>query len=108
MILIDGGSFSTTSEFLSHVHDRGLAVFVDEESAGGYYGNTSGFDITLTLPRSKLKVRIPTMAYSMAVKRSKRAARGVIPDVAVSTTIGDLLAGRDPARDAALRLARAR
>ncbi len=108
VILVDGGSFSTTSEFLSHVHDRGLAVFVGEESAGGYYGNTSGFNLTLTLPNSKLKVRIPTMAYYMAVKRSKHAARGVMPDMPISPTIADLLAGRDPALDAALRLARGR
>src|SRR5262249_51990443 len=49
-ILINGGSFSTTSEFLSHAHARKRGSFIGEESAGGYYGNTSGPGSLLTLP----------------------------------------------------------
>ena len=50
LILINGGSFSTTSEFLSHAHFHKRATFIGEESGGGYYGNTSGPSLRLTLP----------------------------------------------------------
>lgn len=54
-ILINGNSFSTTSEFLSHVHARKRATFIGEESGGGYYGNTSGPGMMLVLPNTKLQ-----------------------------------------------------
>jgi uncharacterized protein (TIGR03435 family) len=36
IVLMNGGSFSTTCEFLSMLHNRGGATFVGEETAGGY------------------------------------------------------------------------
>lgn len=39
--LMNGGSFSTTCEFLSNLHYNKRATFVGEEAGGGYYGNTS-------------------------------------------------------------------
>ena len=67
LILINGGSFSTTSEFLSHAHSRKRATFIGEESGGGYYGNTSGPRLRLTLPHSNVRVGVPLMTYYMAV-----------------------------------------
>jgi len=40
--LMNGGSFSTSSEFLSMLHFYKRATFVGEEAAGGYYGCTAG------------------------------------------------------------------
>ena len=68
LILINGGSFSTTSEFLSHAHFHKRATFIGEESGGGYYGNTSGPRLRLTLPHSKVQVAVPLMTYYMAVR----------------------------------------
>jgi Peptidase family S41 len=42
VVLMNGGSFSTTCEFLATLHSHGGAIFVGEETGGGYYGNTSG------------------------------------------------------------------
>ena len=53
VILQDGGSFSATSEFLSVVRHADRAVFVGEESGGGYYGNTSGLGTSVTLPNDR-------------------------------------------------------
>jgi C-terminal processing protease CtpA/Prc len=94
-ILINGGSFSTTSEFLSHAHYRKLATFIGEESAGGYYGNTSGPQATVILPNSKLQLRLPLMTYYMSVKDNPAAAHGVVPDYPVSYSIKELLEGKD-------------
>jgi C-terminal processing protease CtpA/Prc len=105
-ILINGNSFSTTSEFLSHAHARKRATFIGEESGGGYYGNTSGPGALLVLPNTKLQAYVPLMGYYMAVRDYKLASHGVVPDHQVSYTIEELLAGKDKELELALDLAR--
>jgi C-terminal processing protease CtpA/Prc len=105
-ILINGNSFSTTSEFLSHAHARKRAEFIGEESGGGYYGNTSGPGAILTLPNTKLQAYVPLMGYYMAVRNDKAANHGVVPDHAVKYTIDELVAGNDKELALALELAR--
>jgi hypothetical protein len=106
LILINGGSFSTTSEFLSQAHFHKRATFIGEESGGGYYGNSSGAMPTVTLPNTKVMVRVPLVTYYMAVSGYKDASRGVIPDHPVRYSIEELLAGTDKELAAALELAR--
>jgi hypothetical protein len=105
-ILINGNSFSTTSEFLSHAHARHRATFIGEESGGGYYGNTSGPGAFLTLPNTKLQAYVPLMTYYMAVHGYKAAGHGVVPDHPVTSTIDELLQGKDKELALALDLAR--
>ena len=105
-ILINGNSFSTTSEFLSHAHARKRATFIGEESGGGYYGNTSGPGALLTLPNTKLQAYVPLMTYYMAVRDYKAASHGVVPDYPVKYTIDELREGRDKELELALELAR--
>jgi C-terminal processing protease CtpA/Prc len=105
-ILINGNSFSTTSEFLSHAHARKRATFIGEESGGGYYGNTSGPGALLTLPNTKLQTYVPLMTYYMAVRDYKAASHGVVPDYPVSYTIEELCAEKDKELALALELAR--
>lgn len=93
-ILIDGRSFSATSEFTSVAHFHKRATFVGEESGGGYYGNTSGSSLQLTLPNTRLRVTIPLVRYTMEVEGYPED-RGLVPDHEVLPTIDDLLAGRD-------------
>jgi hypothetical protein len=105
-ILINGNSFSTTSEFLSHAHARKRGTFIGEESGGGYYGNTSGPGAMLTLPHTKLQAYVPLMTYYMAVRDYKAVSHGVVPDHFVHYTIGELLEGQDKELALALELAR--
>jgi hypothetical protein len=105
-ILINGNSFSTTSEFLSHAHARKRATFIGEESGGGYYGNTSGPGCVLTLPNTKLQAYVPLMTYYMAVPNDQPPSHGVIPDYPVQYTIDELIAGQDKEMELALKLAR--
>ena len=100
-ILIDGGSFSATGETTSAFHYYKKAVFFGEECGAGYYGNTSGFMVTATLPRSLIQVRVPLVLYTMAVDGYPKD-RGIVPEFPVSPTIGDILAGRDPVMERAL------
>ena len=71
------------------------AIFIGQETGGGYQGNTSGmvpnskvqpFDFTLTVPLQK---------YFNSVDTSKNIGRGTMPDYAVNMTINDILKGGD-------------
>jgi hypothetical protein len=106
LILINGGSFSTTSEFLSQVHFHKRATFIGEESAGGYYGNTSGPSLRLTLPHTKVQMGVPLMTYYMAVSGYQAKAHGVFPDWPIEYTIDELLEGKDKELALAFELAR--
>lgn len=94
-VLINGGCFSTTSEFLSVLHFNTKAVFIGEESGGGYYGNSSGPTPDLKLPNTQVRVEIPLMKYAMAVKDYKYADRGLIPNHIIVPTIKDKLENKD-------------
>ncbi|MCP5049213.1 MAG: hypothetical protein GY940_18735 [bacterium] len=93
-ILINGSSFSATGETTSVIHSHKRAVFVGEECGAGYYGNTSGFSVTLTLPNTAIKLRIPLVRYTMAVSGYAKD-RGLVPDHLVSPAIKDLMEEKD-------------
>jgi C-terminal processing protease CtpA/Prc len=104
--IMNGGSFSTTCEFLSNLHYRKRATFVGEEAAGGYYGNTSGYGAQVTLPNTKVRVSIPLQTYYLAVKNAPHPHGSIPPDVEVKPTIRDLLSGNDTAMAKAIAEAR--
>jgi hypothetical protein len=106
--LMNGGSFSTTCEFLSMLHFHKRGTLIGEEAAGGYDGNTSGFNADVVLPHSKLLLPLRLTTYYLAVSGRKRADRSVLPDYPVRHTIADLLAGNDKDMGLALSLARGR
>lgn len=88
-VLINGWCFSTTSEFLSQLHFHTKAVFIGEESGGGYYGNCSGPTPDFTLPNTKVRIEIPLMNYRMAVENYQHLDRGLIPNYTVTPSIID-------------------
>jgi C-terminal processing protease CtpA/Prc len=93
-ILINGRSFSATGECTSVIHYHKKARFVGEECGAGYYGNTSGFGAILTLPNTRLRLRMPMVKYAMAVS-GYPPDRGIIPDYPVAPKMSDLLNGKD-------------
>lgn len=105
VVLMNGGSFSTTCEFLATLHNRGGAAFVGEETAGGYYGNASGAEASLVLPNSKLILPVQLVGYYLAIEGDAQGAHGIRPDYPVEYSIDDVLAGRDRAMEMALRVA---
>jgi len=104
-VLMDGRSFSTTCEFLSNLHPRRAATYIGEEAGGATGGNTSGFDITVRLPHSGVRLIVPQMTYYMAA-HDRPLRRGMMPDVPVTPSIADWIDGRDPVMDRAVALAR--
>lgn len=105
--LMDGGSFSTTCDFLSALYASKRATFLGTETAGGYSVNSSGQFAMVTLPNTRLNVRIPLLTYYNSAKNpSAKPDHGILPDIPIEPSIQDLLSGRDPAMERALGLAR--
>jgi C-terminal processing protease CtpA/Prc len=94
-ILINGGSFSVTSEFASVAHYLKRAKFIGEETGGGYYGDNSGTFVIVTLPYSRMNIGIPMLAYYTAVKNYPFKDRGIIPDYEVNPVIEDIMMKKD-------------
>jgi hypothetical protein len=86
-------------------HHLKRATFIGEETGGGYYGNNSGVMTRLTLPHSRLQVRIPMYEYWNAVEGYEGKRRGTIPDHAVQMRVADLIQGKDAALEMAMKLA---
>lgn len=105
VVLTDGGTFSTAADFCAVTHHLKRATFIGEETGGGYYGNNSGLETTLTLPNSKLRVRVPMYEYWNAVPGYEGKRRGTLPDRVVELKVADVLRGEDEALNLALKLA---
>lgn len=106
VVLIDGGSFSTTADVAAQLRSRERATFVGEETGGTYEGNTSGLNALIVLPNSRLRLKIMMYGYWNAVRPPDKPGRGTLPDHMVAYRVGDLLRGRDLALERAISLAR--
>jgi hypothetical protein len=100
VLLADGytlvrAEFQSCSRQLMELGNRPAATFVGEETGGGYYGNTSGFEIRLTLPNSTLWIRIPLLKFVVEVGGDIPFGRGVMPDHEIQPTIDEYLNGVD-------------
>jgi len=104
LVLINGLSFSTTSEFMSLLHFHTDAIFIGEESGGGYYGNRSGMIPYFTMPKTKVRAKIPIVNYRLAVEGYKYTDRGIIPNYPMKRTIEDEINKIDVELDFAKKL----
>lgn len=106
--LMNGGSFSSSTEFLTLLHFYKRAKFIGQEPAGAYYGYTCGRMVCVILPNSKLELNFGILTYNLDVSGYKPVDRGVMPDYPVVYTISDVLAGKDKEMELALSLARSK
>ena len=106
-ILINGLSFSVTSDFCAIARKNGRAKFIGSETGGGYYGNTSGYSFHLILPNTKLDIRLNLIEYLTTVEDSNYPyGRGVLPDFEVYPLAMDIYNGVDTEKEYALDLIR--
>jgi C-terminal processing protease CtpA/Prc len=104
--LVNGGSGSTTSEFLAVAHSNHLGIFIGGETGGAYEGDNGGSFLHFQLPNSAISVGTPLLYYNNAVKTPAQNGRGVIPDYKVTLTKEDLLNARDTQLEFTLDLIR--
>jgi len=93
--LINGGCASTTSEFASiaHAHQRG--VFIGEEVGGSYKGTSGAVLGWITLPHSKIRVRLGMVKYELAVDQNY-STQGVQANFPITPSIADFRSEIDP------------
>lgn len=94
-VLTSGWTYSGGAEFCSLMKEHTNAIFIGEETGGGFYGNTSGYMLELTLPNTGLTIDIPLLKFVLDVSDKMPFGRGLIPDHDISPTIDDFLKGRD-------------
>jgi hypothetical protein len=98
-VMINGGSFSVATEFASVVKSLNRAVFIGEETGGGYYGNTSGFFTVVKLPHSDLELGVPLIGFYSKVQPTQYENRGVFPDYEISPSVLGVLSKKDEVLD---------
>lgn len=105
-VLINGSTFSTAADVCALMRHLTKAVFIGEETGGGFEGNTSGLNARLQLPHSKLNIRVQMYEYYNAVTVTERG-RGTIPEHKIPRRITDLLQGKDAQLNRAVELSSA-
>lgn len=93
--IMNGGSFSATTSVLSKTLDAGMGTYIGEACGGAYWGDFAGHFKTVTLPHSRLQVRIPLKKLSHSVRLQQANGFNVEPDFSVTRTYDDLMSGRD-------------
>jgi hypothetical protein len=94
-VLINGGSFSSTSALIANIKNTTKAIFIGEESGGAYEGPTGGQTIPIVLPNSNIMVRISPNINISYMYQKHPFGRGVFPDYPTNYQIDDVLANRD-------------
>ena len=107
-ILINGGSFSVTTEFAARAHADGRATFIGQETGGACEGNSSGIFAITQLPNSRIDLGVPMFGFHMAnLPANLSKGQGIRPDHVVIPTIDDVLTGNDRAMQFTRQLIRA-
>ena len=105
-VLISPVTYSGGSELANMIHTNELAIFIGQETGGGYYGNTSGYTQDLTLPNSQITVEIPALKFEANVKDLNPFGRGVIPHHQVIPSYEQYISGENEALEFTLNLIR--
>ena len=95
LVLANGGSASTTSEFVAYTKSNKSAIIIGEETGGAYEGGNGGSYIHLELPNSKINVATPLLYYDNEVTEPIQKGRGTMPDFEVHSSLEEVLKGYD-------------
>ena len=104
--LMNGASFSASTSVLAKTLDADLGTFVGEASGSAYWGDFAGHFKTVTLPYSRIQVRIPLKKLTHAVLADRANGFTVEPDFTVTRSFDDLMTNRDYVLATTLRLIR--
>jgi len=89
-VLINGLTFSASSLFCNAVKGQENIILAGEETGGGWYGNSGILIPDITLPNTKLKVRLPYFRLVQYQHISEKGT-GVIPDIYIGPAWRDIL-----------------
>lgn len=94
-VLTNGFCMSSCSDVAAVLHANNRAIFVGEETGGGYQGNTSGLMPTVTVTGG-LRLTVPLLKYTTAVDPKVNVGHGTVPDHCVANSVEDIINKTDP------------
>lgn len=96
-LLMNGSSFSAATSVLAKTLDAGQGTFVGEACGGAYWGDFAGQFKYVTLPHSRIQVRIPLKKLTHAVAEAHANGFTIEPDFTAKRTHDDLMTNRNAA-----------
>lgn len=93
-VLINGPTFSASTLFCHAVKGQQNVTLVGEETGGGWHGNSGVMIPNITLPNTKLKVRLPLFKL-VQYNHVPKDGRGVVPDMYIPPTVEGVVKGLD-------------
>jgi hypothetical protein len=93
-VLINGSTFSASAIFCNAVKGQPGIILAGEEAGGGWYGNNGILIPDITLPNTRIRVRLPLFRL-VQYKHLQQDGRGVPPDIYIGTDYNALLKGVD-------------
>jgi C-terminal processing protease CtpA/Prc len=94
-VLINGFCMSSCADVAAILSYNKKAIFIGQETGGGYQGNTSGMIPDSKVPLFDFTLTVPLQKYFNSVDTLKNIGRGTMPDYAVNMTINEILKGED-------------
>ncbi len=93
-VLTAGPTFSAAALFCNAIKGQDNVKLLGEETGGGWYGNDGIMIPDITLPNTKVSVRLPLFRLVQYNHISEKGT-GVIPDVYIGTSYDALIHGYD-------------
>jgi hypothetical protein len=93
-VLISGQTFSASTLFSNAVKGQSNVTIVGEEAGGGWHGNSGVMIPDITLPNTRLRLRLPLVRL-VQYKHMPKTGTGLLPDVYVPTSYEALIKGYD-------------
>ena len=106
-VLINGSTFSASALFCNAIKGQPGILLVGEETGGGWHGNNGIMIPDITLPHTRLRVRLPLfrlIQYQHVVKDG----RGVAPDIYIGTNYEALVKGFDKKMQVVMEMIKAK
>ncbi len=97
-VIINGGSFSASCLLAASLKSNPNITFVGEETGGGFNSTVAGLLPVITLPNSKLPLRIGLMDIR-TMNQTDVNGHGIYPDKEIIPSLSDKLENKDPEMD---------
>ena len=85
-VLTNGLTFSASSLFCNSVKGQSNVTLIGENTGGGWHGNSGIMIPDITLPNTKLRVRLPVFRL-VQYQHVAKTGTGVIPDIYIGPTV---------------------
>lgn len=89
-VLVGGPTFSASTLFCNAVKGQENVILAGQETGGGWYGNSGILIPHITLPHTKVRIRLPFFRL-VQFNHIEMKGTGVIPDIYIGTNSQDIL-----------------